>query len=139
MDFITSPLVSGIVFYFIYRIFELFVRKDERLRLIEQLGRGQTPFDATFLQRLSNSLLPSFPRKSFTSLRFGSLFVGLGLGLFVGLFLSVNLKASRIHIGHYEETYYSVAYTASILFFGGLGLIVSYLLERKSTKKEGGE
>ena len=38
MDFISVPLVVGIVCAGIYGLFELFVRKRERLEIIEKIG-----------------------------------------------------------------------------------------------------
>ena len=37
MDFITTPLTTAIVFYFIYRLFELFVRRSERMMYISKM------------------------------------------------------------------------------------------------------
>ncbi|WP_432713800.1 DUF6249 domain-containing protein [Pedobacter sp.] len=61
--------------------------------------------------------------KPFLSLKIGLLLVGLGIGLLVALFTTVNLYLRR------EQ---SVAvYFGSLSIFGGLGLIVSYLIEKK--------
>ena len=38
MDFIMVPLTTGIVFAAIYGLFELFVRRKERLAIIEKIG-----------------------------------------------------------------------------------------------------
>ena len=38
MDFIVVPLTTGIVFAAIYGLFELFVRRKERLAIIEKIG-----------------------------------------------------------------------------------------------------
>lgn len=67
--------------------------------------------------------------KPFLSLKFGLLMVGVGLGLIVALFtvrgvFSANLTDS--------ETGQAVAvYFGCIFIFGGLGLIVSYMIEKK--------
>ena len=37
MDFIVVPLTTGIVFAAIYGLFELFVRRKERLAIIEKM------------------------------------------------------------------------------------------------------
>ena len=137
MNFIEGPLICGVVFYFTYMIFELFVRKNERLRLIEKLGQNIGSIDSSLLKSQFSTLLPSFNKKSFSSLRIGCLFVGLGLGLLVGLLLCLNIRNSGVTNDHWErETFYSVSYGASVLLFGGLGLVVSYIIESKSTKKE---
>lgn len=59
----------------------------------------------------------------FLSLKFGLLLVGFGVGLIVALFTTRGLGLSD------EE---SVAvYFGSLSIFGGFGLIISYLIERK--------
>jgi len=129
-----GPLLAGIIFYFIYMVFELFARKEERMKLIEKIGQNFVPKDYSFPK--FNSLLPVFSKKSFTSLRLGCLFTGIGLGLLVGLFLCLYIRVLNIGNSNWEETFYSVAYGSSVLFFGGFGLLVSYFIENKSTKKE---
>jgi hypothetical protein len=134
MNFLEAPLVCGIVFFFIYMIFELFARKNERIRLIEKMGQSITPMDSSLLKSQFSTLLPSFDKKSFSSLRIGCLFVGLGLGLLVGLFLCLNFR--HIENDWERETFKSVCYGASVLLFGGLGLIISYIIESRSSKKD---
>lgn len=136
MSFLEAPLTTGIVFYFIYMTFELFVRKQERISLIEKMGQSMIPIDRSVLKNQLGSLLPTI-KKSFTSLRIGCLFTGLGLGLFMGLFINVIFKSEFNFGDNYwvRENIYSVAYGSSVLFFGGLGLLASYLIESKSTSK----
>ena len=131
-----APLTVGLISYFIYMTFELFARKKERMSLIEKIGQNLTPTD--FSVPKFSSLLPTFNRKSFTSLRFGCLFVGIGLGFLVGLFLCLFIHQElRLETGSWErDTIYGVAYGSSVLFFGGFGLLVSYFIESKATKKE---
>jgi len=137
MNFIEAPLTVGIIFYFIYMVFELFARKDERIRLIEKLGQNSTPVDSTLLKSQFSTLLPSFSKKSFTALRAGSLLVGLGLGLMAGLFLFLSIKSSNIDLERWErDTFYSLSISASVLLFGGLGLVISYIIESKTVKKD---
>jgi ABC-type nitrate/sulfonate/bicarbonate transport system permease component len=136
MDFITAPLVVGIVFYFTYMVFELFARRKERMSLIEKMGRNLTPVDSSVLKSQFCSLLPVLPKRTFTTLRMGCLFVGLGLGLLVGLFIALEIELSGIMSEWRRASLHSVAYGASVLFFGGFGLIISYIIESKSVKKE---
>lgn len=134
MDFIVPPLVVGIIFYFTYMVFELFARRKERMTLIEKMGQNLGASDPSILKTQFSSLLPTFSKKSFTALRIGCLLVGLGLGLLVGLLLCLYLRNSGIENAHWErEMFYSVAYGASVLFFGGLGLVISYIIENKSS------
>ncbi|KAA6305525.1 hypothetical protein EZS27_042822, partial [termite gut metagenome] len=82
MDFIMAPLIVGIIALCIYKLFELFVCKRERLSIIEKLGDKLTlPVE---LNKLS---LPDYSHSrpfSFGALKAGCLLMGIGLGLFVG-------------------------------------------------------
>ena len=40
MDFVIVPLTTGIVFAAIYALFELFVRRKERMAIIEKIGEN---------------------------------------------------------------------------------------------------
>ena len=82
MDFIMVPLIVGIVCAGIYGLFELFVRKKERLAIIEKIGDKLDPSaDVKIgLPRLSANF-------SFSSLKAGCLLAGVGLGLLVGFIL----------------------------------------------------
>ncbi len=66
--------------------------------------------------------------KPFVSLKFGLLMVGLGLGLLVALF---TVRAVFGTVSSEEEGQAVAVYFGSIFIFGGLGLVVSYLVEKK--------
>ena len=137
MHFLEAPLTTGIVFFFIYMIFELFARKDERIRLIEKMGQSLGSIDSSVLKSQFSTLLPSFSKKSFTALRMGCLLSGLGFGLLTGLIICLNIRNAYVFEQHWErDTLYSVAYGAPVLIFGGIGLITSYIFERKDIKKD---
>lgn len=61
--------------------------------------------------------------KPFISLKIGLLLVGLGLGLIVALFTVIATK-----VGDDEA---AAVYFGCVLVFGGLGLIISYIIEKK--------
>ena len=134
MDFVIVPLTTGIVFAAIYALFELFVRRKERMAIIEKIGENLN--NSAFDGKLS---LPSYgiPRFSFNSLKAGCLLMGVGVGLMVAFFLSLMLAASRREFDFYNEyQVMSTAYGASVLVFGGLGLIVAFVIETNMKKKE---
>ena len=134
MRYLEAPLMAGIIFYFIYMIFELFVRKQERMVLIEKMGQNLPPIDPSVLENRINTLLPSFRRKkSFSALRGGCLFVGCGLGLLTGLFVCMFLAANNFN---WDPSLFFVAFVAPVLLFGGFGLIISYLIESKLAKED---
>ncbi|MDR0686001.1 MAG: hypothetical protein LBF79_00860 [Dysgonamonadaceae bacterium] len=134
MDFITAPLVVGIIFYFIYMVFELFARRGERIFLLEKLGHNLSPVDLSVLGSHFGSLLPGSLKKTFTALRIGCLFIGMGLGLLTGLCIVLYIENNCIIEGYRKASFCSIAYGASVLFFGGLGLVISYIVESRSAR-----
>ena len=137
MEYIMVPLTTGLFFYAIYAVFELFVRRKERMAIIEKLadrldGKGQ---DGK-IPLLSYS---SVPRINFLSLRIACLMIGIGLGLIVGfsLYLGVSADAERWGLSESDlRNARQVLFGASVLSLGGLGLVVSYLIERRTGNKE---
>ncbi len=129
MDFIMVPLIFGIVTYGIYSLFELFVHKKERLMIIEKLSEK---VDWAVLD--GKLQLPSFAQKriSFSALKIGCLMLGLGLGLLVGFIFHTYVKVN--FGGDWDMV--SVAYGASVLLCGGLGLILAFIIENKMGKKD---
>lgn len=135
-DFIVAPLVVGIICLGIYGLFELFVRRKERMAIIEKLGDKLDT--ANFTGKLS---FPAYglPRFSFSSLKIGCLLVGIGLGMLVGFILNLIVSSNSGHLGfelHMENQLVSAAYGASVLLFGGLGLIVAFIIETKMGNKK---
>ena len=141
MDFISAPLVVGIIFYFVYMTFELFARKQERMNMIEKLGANLAPDDLNTFRAQFSSLLPTFKR-SFSALRIGSLLLGLGVGLGVGLLINIGITDYYGTSGNYNwqiGQMAGVGYGASLLLFGGLGLIISFVIENRMSKNKENE
>ena len=122
MDFISIPLVVGIVCAGIYGLFELFVRKRDRLAIIEKIG-----------DKLG---LPNYMRNfSFSSLKVGCLLAGIGLGLLVGFIINMCMATNYCYDdGWYRNEVAGTAYGASVLLFGGIGLIIAFVIELKLGK-----
>ena len=76
MDFIMVPTIMAIITLGIYKLFELFVCKKERLMLIEKMGDKYVP-DVACMPKLYGNF-------SFSALKLGCLLVGMGLGLLIG-------------------------------------------------------
>lgn len=133
MNFITGWIIVGIITLGIYKLFELFVGKKERLAIIEKFGDKLDP------SLLGNrfTLPASVPPMSFSALKLGSLLLGMGLGLLVGYIIC----ASTIP-GYYSDQngqLWDLAfliYGASVLLFGGLALVIAFMVELKITRKE---
>ena len=134
MDFIMVPVVCGIFVLGFYKLFELFVCKKERLLIIEKMGEKFTP------EMLGNKInLSSVGNVSFSALKFGCLFVGLGLGLLVAYLIcrtTIDDYVVRNADWNWEvRQTISVIYGACVLLFGGVGLLTSFLIELKISKK----
>ena len=135
MNFISVPVVCGIFVLGFYKLFELFVCKKERLLIIEKMGEKFTP------EMLGNKInLSSVGNVSFSALKFGCLFVGLGLGLLVAYLICTTTLEGYAEMSsdrfnwNLRETI-SVIYGACVLLFGGAGLLTSFLIELKISKK----
>jgi hypothetical protein len=134
MDFITVPLTTGIVFLAFYKVIELFVCRKERMTIIEKIG------DKLSTSSLTNELeLFNYGglHISFSALKTGCLLIGIGLGMLIGLLIhiyvaSMNDLGTSIGIRNMIE----VAYGAPVLLFGGLGLIVAFIIEMRVKKSE---
>ena len=120
----------AIVFGVIYKLFELFVGRRERMMLIEKMGDKLTPEDL----RKGFAYCPIY---SFGGLRFGCLLLGLGLGLLVG-YAIVCLTNPDVRGSRVSETL-SIIFGCSVLLGGGLGLVVSYIVELNQVKRENEE
>ena len=128
MDFIMVPAVIGIITLGIYKLFELFVRKKERLTIIDKIGDKLTP------EILSGKIdfSTNIPKLSFSALKFGCLFMGLGIGILVAFAVHYNFA------DFVESSYQikSAIYGSCVLLFGGLGLIIAFIIELKISNKK---
>ena len=135
MDF-TAVIIVPTIFYFSYKLFETLIRRKERIMMIEKL-------DVSNLHALPSAealtVLDYMPNKRFTGLRIGTLVLGIGFGLIVAWVLSLSMFScygeAFDNSWRFRDMFYAI-YLASPAFFGGLGLIISYLIEQKARKQE---
>ena len=133
MNFIMVPAIMGILTLGFYKLFELFVCKKERLLMIEKMGDKFSPDMVG--QKINFSSVGNI---SFSALKFGCLFMGLGLGLLVGYLICVTTIEGYFEVKRYMQLYetVSVIYGACVLVFGGLGLLIAFLVELNINKKK---
>lgn len=134
-DFLMPPLVVGLICAGIYGLFELFVRRPERMALIEKLG------DKLGTPELKGKMsLPGYGglRFSFSALKGGLLMTGIGLGLLVGFVVMINAVPGYANNENWcaMDRLGSIVYGASVLLFGGIGLIVAFVIEMKLSFKK---
>ncbi len=111
MENLQEILIPAIIFSTIYGIFHLFIRRSERLTMMEK------GIDASLFY-------PKNPAPVYSSLKFGMLFIGVGLGI-----LLANILVATTVIT--EE----VAYPAFIFLFAGIALVMNFIIDKKD--KEG--
>ncbi|MDD5185025.1 MAG: hypothetical protein PHS84_07150 [Paludibacter sp.] len=139
MDFISIPLVVGIITLGIYKLFDLFVRKKERLAIIEKIG---DKFDSSMIENKFSFPFISQQPGTFGTLKIGLLLLGVGLGLLVGFFICqiyVYGPIPNIEVNHNAWEISGVIYGASVLLFGGLGLLIAFFIEMKYLKDKKAE
>lgn len=137
-NFLIPIFVTATICLTIYKLFELFVRRKERNTFIEKLSEIPVQNLSGFSGRLP---LPYGVGTSwnFVVLRIGLLLLGIGVGLLVGYFIAdLNVYTNeevlarakhRTYINMVQESL-PVIYGSSVLFFGGLALAASFLVEQ---------
>ncbi len=135
MDFITIPLVVGMITLGIYKLFELFVKKRERLTIIEKLG---DKLDVSVMQTKLSLPVRIEGQFNFGTLKVACLLLGVGLGLLVGYFIGLNTIPGFNFDNSTHEAYQAsgVIYGSSVLLFGGLGLLAAFMVELNYSKKK---
>lgn len=122
MSDLVPIFIVWIVFYYTYKLIGLYARRKERLLMIEKMnvvGDLELP-DKDVLKR------------SFTALRVGCLLVGVGVGLLIGVMVQTMLVNAGYDMNQWtDRKLFEMSLTACVLLFGGIGLLVSYPLERK--------
>lgn len=131
-NFLTPIFVLGIITLGIYKVFELLVCRQERRMIIEKMEGAAL---ADYLKSLPAGRLNTVAPVGTVPgvLKAGCLLLGLGFGLLFG-FMLLNWCACD---PSYEMR--SAVYGGSVLCFGGLGLIVSFIVERGLARKDGKE
>ena len=122
-----SIMVLGIA-YAIYKLFELFARRKERMAIIEKMNNGDGVVNFPDVSKWFSS-----PTPKFGGLRLGLLLTGLGLGLCIAIILNSFFVFNSITLSWQDK---DILYLAFMMLFGGLGLLVSYLIEQKNRKKD---
>ena len=122
-------IISAVIFYFVYRVLENLIHRKERLIIAQKIETldpqksGQMDLNKWFGAAAPNKYAP---------LRWGLLLTGAALGIILAFF---------IHQGLYPEMkWYSTG--AEMLYFGltflfaGIGLLISFVLERKFSAED---
>ena len=140
MNELIPVFILAILTWGVYRIFELYVRRKERMSIIEMLKNNLE------IKNLGDQLnLPLFGGQKLPStwpLRGSLLMIGIGIGLIVGFVIETLVTESMNpgfdNYGHYvrNNIYRTVdtIYLACVSVFGGIGLLIAYFIEQKNSK-----
>lgn len=134
MHNLDAIFIMGIITLGIYKIFELFVRRNERISMIEKLSNINP-------ETLKNNFnFPVYRNESLGSwsIRIGLLLIGVGLGVIIATIVDMSTAVPTYMNG--KTIYVSmrsvdVLYPSCAAVFGGIGLVVAYVIERKNEKK----
>lgn len=137
-------LVIGIITWGIYRLFELFVRRKERMLIIEKISERLNPDDVqrSFEYPLYNLLNSGKKRQPFSTLKIALLLMGIGLGLVVSYLIQINtidimaVDYENWQLRRKTEEIVFLLNASGITIFGGLGLLIAYLIESRKTSNE---
>lgn len=134
---LTPVLVVGIIVWGIYSLFELFVKRRERLAIIDKIEKLNS---TEFGEGIKIPLVISNNSSRFTSLKIALLMIGIGLGCCIAFFLHGSILSDfRSDDYHLRENFYeikSMIYFSCIALFGGIGLLVSYFIESYQKNKQ---
>lgn len=126
---LTAIFVPAIIFFTIYKIIEVFTHRKERIIIADKLEQLNNLNDSNLPDRLNQFFSM---RKKYTSLRIGSVLLGMGFGFLVGFIIQYCCFGLEYNYIHGQMV--SVIYMGSILIFGGAALIGSFVIERMIDK-----
>lgn len=132
-DFISVPLVFLIVAFFLYKFFELLICRKERRMIIERMDPASLLDYAKISGlRVGGGVPSESPRPRHAAawpLRIGAVLVGLGLGAVVGIIMVKQVCLSDNLGGILGGVHEMI--TGCVLFMGGLGLLMAFIVEYK--------
>ena len=122
MSELVPIFVVWTVFYYTYKLIGLYARRKERLLMIEKMNAvGDVGIDDKELFA-----------HSFTALRVNCLLIGVKIRLLIKVIIQTMLVNAGYDMNQWaDRKLFEISLTACVLLFGGLGLLVSYPLERK--------
>ncbi|GAB6008586.1 DUF6249 domain-containing protein [Dysgonomonas reticulitermitis] len=135
MNDLVPIFVMGIITLGIYKIFELFVRRNERISIIEKLSN----IDPETLKHRINFPVYKDESVGSWSIRIGLLLIGVGLGVVIATIVDISTAIPSYYKGQlvYDSLRsVDVLYPSCAAVFGGIGLVIAYFIEKKKDKKD---
>ena len=139
---LTAVSIIGFIILGIYKLFELFVRKSERLLIIEKIVSLCEKEDSDERIKIQ---LPSISGNDsnfgFWPLRISLLLIGVGAGCLLAFFIQIiyfngsSISLYRDWVHQFRDLITLINF-ASISVFGGIGLLIAFLIEQKMKIKK---
>ncbi|BES61307.1 DUF6249 domain-containing protein [Dysgonomonas capnocytophagoides] len=146
MEILIPLVVVPVMVLGIYRLFELYARRKERIMIIEKMQFNAPQKDLHLSDNLNLPILGNVNIKmsSLWPLRASLLMIGIGLGLIVAFILESTLTPNMMpEYSRYDYDVKSnisntvaVIYFACVSLFGGIGLLAAYFIEQNKEKKQ---
>ncbi len=83
-----------------------------------------------------NLNISSAKDNKYLSLRAGMLILGVGLGAFLGIICVMIALPMIEQCANIMPTYYAREMLSASCLFGGLGLVIAYIIEQKARRRE---
>jgi hypothetical protein len=125
--------IIGFIVLGIYKIFELLVRRKERLMFIEKFGANCSDKEILDSVHLPAVSFGKDTYRSFWSLRIALLMIGIGIGCLMNFFTVYVCSDGAARKMEYSTQ--SLILFSYISVFGGISLLISYLIEAKCNRK----
>lgn len=140
---LTAISIMGFITLGVYKLFELYVKKNERLLMIEKFAslceykedsEERVKIRLPFISGEDSNL-------GFWPLRISLLLIGIGAGCLLSLLIITNTYNnssidSYVDWGRQFRDFIGLVNFASISFLGGIGLLAAFLIEQKMKAKK---
>lgn len=126
---VTDAIIVAIIFYFVYRILENLIHRKERLIVAQKIEtldpqkNGQIDLNKWFGAVATNKYAP---------MRWGLLLIGAAFGLVLAFFMHQSIFQNI----RWNSTGADMLYFGMTFLFAGIGLLISFVLERKFSAED---
>ncbi|MDR1595035.1 MAG: hypothetical protein LBS43_11220 [Prevotellaceae bacterium] len=133
MEDFTGICIVGFLVLGVYKCFELSVRKKERLTYIDKFFAHCENKNISGTFEMPQILFEKQNQSSSWALKIALLLIGVGTGCLLSFLTIFYLDYMKVNAHHDIGP---VLTFSCIFIFGGLGLLTSYLIEAKQSKKK---
>ncbi|MDR1369731.1 MAG: hypothetical protein LBJ72_06355 [Dysgonamonadaceae bacterium] len=135
-----AVLIVGIITLGIYRLFELYARRKERILMVEKFAENAKPVDLDLSLLFFKKRQPIY---STWALKISLLMIGIGLGAIIAFFIQYAMIGDLLTQAHDNwdirrnlDGFKETIYFSCVAMFGGIGLLTAYLIELKQQNND---